>query len=76
MSAMERNRLIAARMSEIYVALRDGSAIAVSKFGKDAITLAALRMMKRANHVESIDRAVRLTRQGLSELGIDTKGQG
>lgn len=68
MATTERDKQIAARMCEIYATLRDGTAIAISEFGKDAITLAALRTMKQADHIEAIDRVVRLTGQGLREL--------
>lgn len=70
--ATDRDKRIAARMCEIYEALRDGAALGVSELGRDAITLAALRTMKQAQHIEAIERAVRLTGQGLRELSGET----
>jgi hypothetical protein len=59
------------RVREIYAALHAkgaGIGVAVPELGRDALTLAALRLMRQAHHIELTERGlVRLTGQGLHE---------
>jgi hypothetical protein len=59
------------RMRELYETLHSkgaGVGIAVPELGNDALTLAALRQMKQASHIELTQRGlVRLTGRGSHE---------